>query len=257
VKKKNIESDSNIIWSTINNIVSNTKEQMEKLKAEIYLTLNTNKEEIKKLITSVTTSQGVENKENSNVLAEENHLEAKMMKLILDLKDHFSNKLVQVQAINEESFKSYQERMLKIQEDYGEITRNDQINHKVRLDQRYEILSQTFNKKLIKLEDELKTDTESIKMELAEAIVKLDKVMEMNPNSDEFQKELQDRFERYDISFKNIMQNFSSLNLTWLKLQAIMNTQNDSNQETFRSIWSTIGLLGQQIVDVKKPTSKG
>jgi len=165
--------------------------------------------------------------------------------------------VIELQARYDENLHNFQERIQKMQEDYGEITRNDQINFKVKLEQKYEMLSQSFNKKSAKLEDELKNDLEAIKMEFAEVLVKLERVYELNPNTHDFQQELNDKFEKYDNSFKNIMENFSSLNLTWLKLQNEMNTQNKISQESFKSVWDTIGLMNQQLFSLESKALKG
>ena len=89
------ENDSQIIWSTINNLVSNTKEQIDKLRVEFYTSFNNYKDEIKKLLQSSSRSTEDQISINDEGMNESN-FETKIRTLILDAKDDFSHLLVEV-----------------------------------------------------------------------------------------------------------------------------------------------------------------
>ena len=89
------ENDSQIIWSTINNLVSNTKEEIDKLRVEFYNMFNSYKDEIKKFL-PLSTALLPEFEIKFDEVSEENNFEIKIKTLILDTKNAFSNLLIEV-----------------------------------------------------------------------------------------------------------------------------------------------------------------
>ena len=69
------------------------------------------------------------------------------------------------------------------------------INYKIKLEQRYEQLSQYCSKKFIKLEDDLKTELESLKVELVKTMMQVEKLVYPNPSCQEFEKTVHQKFE--------------------------------------------------------------